>query len=442
MNLNDKEINEGNVSNENKLNKKVAIYTLGCKVNAYESSVMAESFKKAGYEVVDYSEVADVYIVNTCTVTNMSDRKSRQILRRAKELNQNSVLCAVGCYAQVAAEDLAKIQDIDIILGTNDKRQIVSIVEDFMKSHQKQLIVTIVLAERKYVEWGKTAITSKARAEIKVQDGCDRYCSYCIIPYARGPVRSRKKEDVHDEIIEIAKTGIKEIVITGIHISSYGKDLEDKPKLIDLLEYIHKIPGIERIRLGSLEPLIIDEDFVRRLKALPKVCNHFHLSLQSGCDSTLERMNRRYKTEDFRRIVRMLRENIPEVALTTDVIVGFPGETEEEFETTYEFLKEIRFSKMHVFQYSPRKGTKAEKFPNQVDTKIKAMRSARLIELSNQNEEEFAFQYIGKEIEVLFENEHDGHTTNYIEVYSKEEMKPNEIVVKKVKSWENGKVLV
>lgn len=422
--------------------KKVAIYTLGCKVNAYESSVMAELFKNAGYDIVDYKDFADIYIVNTCTVTNMSDRKSRQILRRAKELNENSILCAVGCYAQVAPNELAKIEDIDIILGTNDKRKIVEIVEEFMKSHEKQLIVTNVLDERKYIEWGKTAITSKARAEIKIQDGCDRYCTYCIIPYARGPVRSRSMDDVHDEIVEIAKTGIKEIVITGIHISSYGKDLENKPNLIDLIEYIHRIPRIERIRLGSLEPLIITEDFVNRLKQLPKVCNHFHLSLQSGCDVTLERMNRRYSTDDFRKIVKLLRDNIPEVALTTDIIVGFPGETDEEFETTYQFLKEVNFSKMHVFKYSPRKGTKAEKFPDQIDMKVKDIRSAKLIELSEQNEKAFASQYIEKEIDVLFENEHNGHTTNYIEVYSKDDMKPNTIVKCTAIEFNNSEIIV
>lgn len=422
--------------------KKVAVYTLGCKVNAYESSVMAELFKASGYDVVDYEEFADVYIVNTCTVTNMSDRKSRQILRRAKELNPNAILCAVGCYAQVASADLAKLEEIDIILGTNDKRQIVKIVEEFMQNHKRRIIVNDVLQERKYIEWGQTAITSKARAEIKIQDGCDRYCTYCIIPYARGPVRSRKMEDIHDEIVALSRTDIKEVVITGIHISSYGKDLENKPTLIDLLEYIHQIPGIERIRLGSLEPLIITEDFVCRLKKLSKVCNHFHLSLQSGCDETLKRMNRRYTTDEFRKIVSLLKNHIPEVALTTDVIVGFPGETNEEFETTYEFLKEINFSKMHVFKYSPRKGTKAAGFPNQVDGKIKDERSSKLIELSMKNEEAFASQYLGKEIEVLFENEHDGHTTNYIEVYSKEEQKPNEIVRCMARNWDGEKIIV
>ena len=422
--------------------RKVAFYTLGCKVNQYETNSMMEEFIKAGYEVVDYESFADVYVVNTCTVTNMSDRKSRQILRRAKEINNESVLCAVGCYAQVAKSELEKIDGIDLILGTNDKRNIVCKVEEYMENHKKLTEVSDVMSEREYVEWESIAYTDKARAEVKVEDGCDRYCTYCIIPYARGPVRSRKVEDVCEEIKRIVSTGIKEVVITGIHISSYGKDLPEKPKLIELLEKINDIDGVERIRLGSLEPLIIDDEFVSRIKVLDKVCNHYHLSLQSGCDATLERMNRRYKTEEFREIVRRLRDNIPEVALTTDIIVGFPGETDDEFNQTYNFLNEIKFSKMHVFKYSPRKGTKAEKFPDQVDGNKKEDRSNVLIEMSNKNEEEFAKQYIGKEIEVLFEREHDGHTTNYLEVESEESHIPNEISRVKVKKIENGKLLI
>ena len=422
--------------------RKVAFYTLGCKVNQYETNSMMEEFISAGYEVVDYESFADVYVVNTCTVTNMSDRKSRQILRRAKELNNESVLCAVGCYAQVAKSELEKIDDIDLILGTNDKRNIVQKVEEYSENHKKLTEVSDIMAERKYVEWETVAYTDKARAEVKVEDGCDRYCTYCIIPYARGPVRSRKIEDVCEEVKRIVSTGIKEVVITGIHISSYGKDLPEKPRLIELLEKINDIDGVERIRLGSLEPLIIDDEFVSRIKVLNKVCNHYHLSLQSGCDATLERMNRRYKTGEFREIVKKLRDNIPEVALTTDIIVGFPGETEEEFNQTYNFLNEIKFSKMHVFKYSPRKGTKAENFPNQVDGSIKEERSNALIEMSNKNAENFAEQYLGKEIEVLFEREHDGHTTNYLEVESEEPYVPNEILRLKVKKIENGKLLV
>lgn len=403
---------------------------------------MLELFKENGYESVDFEEKADIYIINTCTVTNMSERKSRQILRRAKELNPKSILCVVGCYAQVAKDELSKMKEIDIVLGTNDRANIVECVENFINSKKKIQEVSDIMAQRKYLEWGGIAYTDKARAEIKVQDGCDRYCTYCLIPYARGPVRSRDLEEVYEEVSKIAESGIKEIVITGIHISSYGKDLNPKLTLIDLLEKIHDVQGIERIRLGSLEPLIITEDFVERLKKLPKICNHFHLSLQSGCNATLERMNRRYTTEDFRKIVSILRKNIPEVALTTDIIVGFPGETEEEFNETYEFLKEIAFSKMHVFKYSPRKGTKAAGFKNQVDGITKSKRSDILIALSDENEENFAKQYIGKEINVLFENETEGHTTNYIKVESKKKIEGAPVILEVVPTeYKNGSLI-
>lgn len=403
---------------------------------------MIELFKENGYESVDFEEKADIYIINTCTVTNMSERKSRQILRRAKELNPNSILCVVGCYAQVAKDELSKMKEIDIVLGTNDRANIVECVENFINSKKKIQEVSDIMAQRKYLEWGGIAYTDKARAEIKVQDGCDRYCTYCLIPYARGPVRSRDLEEVYEEVSKIAESGIKEIVITGIHISSYGKDLNPKLTLIDLLEKTHEVQGIERIRLGSLEPLIITEDFVERLKKLPKICNHFHLSLQSGCNATLERMNRRYTTDDFRKIVSILRKNIPEVALTTDVIVGFPGETEEEFNETYDFLKEIAFSKMHVFKYSPRKGTKAAGFKNQVDGITKNKRSDILIALSDKNEEKFAKQYIGKEINVLFENETEGHTTNYIKVESKKKIEGAPVILKVVPTeYKNGSLI-
>lgn len=403
---------------------------------------MLELFKENGYESVDFEKKADIYIINTCTVTNMSERKSRQILRRAKELNPKSILCVVGCYAQVAKDELSKMKEIDIVLGTNDRANIVECVENFINSKKKIQEVSDIMAQRKYLEWGGIAYTDKARAEIKVQDGCDRYCTYCLIPYARGPVRSRDLEEVYEEVSKIAESGIKEIVITGIHISSYGKDLNPKLTLIDLLEKIHEVQGIERIRLGSLEPLIITEDFVERLKKLPKICNHFHLSLQSGCNATLERMNRRYTTDDFRKIVSILRKNIHEVALTTDVIVGFPGETEEEFNETYDFLKEIAFSKMHVFKYSPRKGTKAAGFKNQVDGITKNKRSDILIALSDKNEEKFAKQYIGKEINVLFENETEGHTTNYIKVESKKKIEGAPVILKVVPTeYKNGSLI-
>ena len=407
---------------------KVALYTLGCKVNQYESNVIEDEFRNNGYEVVDFSSYADAYIINTCTVTAMGDKKSRQILRRAKQINPNSIVCAIGCYAQVAKEELEKIDEIDIVLGTIEKAKTFEIVDEYIKnkSNTKIVLSENIMKLMPYCEYNGVAYTKHVRAEIKIQDGCDRFCSYCIIPYARGPVRSRLPEDIKREVLLLVAKGIKEIVLTGIHISSYGKDFKDnknsdepydfKYGLIDLLEELNEIEGVERIRLGSLEPRIITNNFISRLTKLNKICNHFHLSLQSGCNDTLARMNRKYSTEEFIKIVELIRKNIPEVALTTDVIVGFPGETNEEFNHTVEFLKEIKFSKMHVFKYSKRRGTPASLMPNQVPEDIKEQRSNILIEMSSQNENEFASQYIGKEVEVLFENNHEGHTTNYIKV--------------------------
>ncbi len=409
--------------------KKVAFITLGCKVNQYETNAMAQEFIEKGYEVVEHTEVADIYVINTCTVTNMSDRKSRQMLRRVKELNENAIIVACGCYAQVAKSELEKIEEVDLILGNNEKKNIVEFVEEFERTNKKELKIEDVMYQKEFVEFGDVVYTEKTRAVIKVQDGCDRFCSYCIIPYARGRVRSRKPEKIISEIKKIAEEGIKEVVITGIHIASYGKDFKNENyRLIDLLEEINKIDGIERIRLGSLEPLLITEEFVSRLVKLEKICHHFHLSLQSGCDETLKRMNRRYTTEEFRNIVNLLRENYKDVNLTTDIIVGFPQETEEEFNKTYEFLKEIKFYKMHVFKYSQRKGTKAAVMKGQVDGNKKEERSQKLIELSNKNEKEYNENYVGKEVEILWEEEKDafyrGHTKNYILAFC--EVKDNE----------------
>ena len=342
------------------MKKRVAFCTLGCKVNQYETNAMIEQFINKGYEIVEFEEKADIYIINTCTVTNMADRKSRQMLRRVKEINKDAILVACGCYAQVAKEELEKIPEIDLIYGTNEKNKIAEYIEEYINSNEKNKeIVTDVMYQNEFLDFGTTLYTEKTRAVIKVQDGCDRFCSYCIIPYARGHVRSRKMESVIEEITEIALRGIKEVVITGIHVASYGKDFKEKIGLIDLLEEINKIDGIERIRLGSIEPTIITEEFLNRLTKLEKICDHFHLSLQSGCDETLKRMNRRYTTEEFKESTKLLKNAYQNVALTTDIIVGFPGETDEEFEKTYEFLKDIDFYKMHIFKYSPRKGTKA-----------------------------------------------------------------------------------
>ena len=407
----------------------VKLLTLGCKVNQYETNAMAQKFLEKGYKVIEEyeqnGEKPDICIINTCTVTNMSDRKSRQMLRREKENNKNVIVVAVGCYAQVAKNELNKIPEIDLVLGNNEKVDIVKYVEDYINENENNIEIEDVMQSRLFSDFGDITFTEKTRAVVKIQDGCDRFCSYCIIPYARGRVRSRKPESIISEITKIAEKDIKEVVITGIHIASYGKDFKEEYKLIDLLEEINKIDGIERIRLGSIEPLLITDEFVERLKKLDKICHHFHLSLQSGCDETLKRMNRRYTTEQFREIVKRLRNAYNDVNLTTDIIVGFPGETEEEFEKTYHFLDEIKFYKMHVFKYSQRKGTKAAVMQNQIPGDIKELRSRRLIELSNKNEFEINQKYIGKKVEVLFEEEKEGifkgHTANYILVYCKDE---------------------
>ena len=398
---------------------------------------MIQKFINHNYEIVDFEKFADIYVINTCTVTNMSDKKSRQIIRRAKHKNENAILVVVGCYAQVAKEKLEKIDEVDIVLGNNEKENIVELVENYEKN-----IVTDVMGQKEFVEFGATTYTEKTRAVIKVQDGCDRFCSYCIIPYARGRVRSRRIENVVDEISQIAQNGIKEVVITGIHIASYGKDFKDGTSLIDLLEAINKIDGIERIRLGSLEPTIITEEFLDRLAKLEKICDHFHLSLQSGCDETLKRMNRKYTTEEFETIVNLLRKTYPEVALTTDIIVGFPAETEEEFNKTYEFLSKIKFMKMHVFKYSQRDGTKAAIMKEQIDGNIKEERSNKLIELSDKNEKEFIEKCIGKKVDVLFEQvveEYiEGHTKNYMLVkVPKDENLENKIRTVKIMKVDN-----
>lgn len=420
------------------MSKVVRFITLGCKVNQYETNAMAQKFLERGYQIIE--EITpenedikpDICIINTCTVTNMSDRKSRQMLRRMKEKNSATIVVAVGCYAQVAKEELAKIPEIDLVLGNNEKVEIVRHVEEYLNNHIDNVELDDVMYSKEFSDFGDVTYTEKTRAVIKIQDGCDRFCSYCIIPYARGRVRSRKPESIISEITQIASKGIKEVVITGIHIASYGKDFamskDDKFKnyrLIDLLEEINQIQGIQRIRLGSIEPLLITEEFVERLKKLEKICHHFHLSLQSGCDETLKRMNRRYTTEQFKEIVNLLRDAYEDVNLTTDIIVGFPGETDEEFSKTYQFLDEIKFYKMHVFKYSPRKGTKAAVMPNQISGDIKEERSRKLIEVSDKNEIEYNKSYIGKNVEVLFEEEkngmYKGHTQNYIMVYCKSE---------------------
>lgn len=413
------------------MKKTVSFYTLGCKVNQYETNAMEQQFIKNNYEIVENTQKADIYIINTCTVTNMAERKSRQMLRRVKEINPSAVLVVCGCYAQVAKNELEQIPEIDIILGINEKNEIVQIVENYMEKmaekdkRSQEAEIDDVSKQKEFLDFGDVTYTEKNRAVVKVQDGCNMFCSYCIIPYARGRIRSRKIESVVSEIEKIANEDIKEVVITGIHVASYGKDFDNentskKIRLIDLLEAINKIDGIDRIRLSSLEPTIVDEEFATRLSKLDKICDHFHLSLQSGCDETLKRMNRKYTTQIYRDAVATLRKYYPEASFTTDVIVGFPGETDEEFAKTYEFLKEIDFYRLHVFKYSPRRGTVAEKMPNQIDGNKKEERSNKLIELSNSTENKHNQSYIGKTVKVLFEEFEDGffkgHTTNYMMV--------------------------
>lgn len=413
------------------MKKTVSFYTLGCKVNQYETNAMEQQFIKNNYEIVENTQKADIYVINTCTVTNMAERKSRQMLRRVKEINPSAVLVVCGCYAQVAKNELEQIPEIDIILGINEKNEIVQIVENYMEKmaekdkRSQEAEIDDVSKQKEFLDFGDVTYTEKNRAVVKVQDGCNMFCSYCIIPYARGRIRSRKIESVVSEIKKIAKEEIKEVVITGIHVASYGKDFDNentskKIRLIDLLEAINKIDGIDRIRLSSLEPTIVDEEFATRLSKLDKICDHFHLSLQSGCDETLKRMNRKYTTQIYRDAVATLRKYYPEASFTTDVIVGFPGETDEEFAKTYEFLKEIDFYRLHVFKYSPRRGTVAEKMPNQIDGNKKEERSNKLIELSNSTENKHNQSYVGKTVKVLFEEFEDGffkgHTTNYMMV--------------------------
>ena len=425
--------------------RKVAFCTLGCKVNQYETNAMIEQFLKLGYEIVNFEDKADVYIINTCTVTNMADRKSRQMLRKVKEINPNGIVVACGCYVQVGREELKKIPEIDLVYGTNEKNMIAEYVDEYVTDKNSdnavKELVTDVMYQKEFLDFGTTKYTEKTRAVIKVQDGCDRFCTYCIIPYARGHVRSRKIESIVKEIKDIAEEGIKEVVITGIHIASYGKDFKEDIGLIDLIEEINKIDKIKRIRLGSIEPKLISKEFIDRLSKLEKVCDHFHLSLQSGCNETLKRMNRRYTVEEFKQGVNIIRNTYPNASLTTDIIVGFPGETDEEFEKTYEFLKEIDFYKMHIFKYSQRKGTKAAVMPNQIDAKVKEQRSRRLIELSNENEKRHNKEYIGKVLEVLFEEKEQeyikGHTTNYMVVKAPYKEVENKIEKVKIESVEN-----
>ena len=402
---------------------KVAFSTLGCRVNVYESEAMTEKFIREGYEVVDFSEVADVYVINTCTVTNMGDKKSRQVIGRARRLNKDAIIAVVGCYSQIAPKEVGAIEGVDVVLGTRNKGEIVYWVNRHLD--EKVQIVQVadnIIKNNVFEDLNIEEFKDKTRAFLKVQDGCNRFCSYCLIPYARGGVCSKKPDKIEEEVKKLAAHGFKEIILSGIHTASYGVDLDGNVTLVDVLERIEKIEGIERVRIGSIDPNFFTEDVKNRIVNLKKLCPHFHLSLQSGSDRTLKRMNRRYSAKEYEDIVTMLREAFANTSITTDVIVGFPGETEEEFKETYEFLKRVKLSKTHIFKFSPRKGTRAATMDNQLDGNIKEERSKALIELNSKNEKEFMGRFLDIETDVLFEEEtsekgfYSGYTRNYVRV--------------------------
>ena len=400
--------------------KKVALHNLGCKVNAYETDAMQQMLEQNGFEIIPFAPGADYYIINTCTVTNIADRKSRQMLHKAKKMNPNAIVAAVGCYAQAAKEELEKDEAIDLIIGNNKKKDLITILQEFENNKEEGEFVIDVNHAGDYEELSIDRTAEHTRAYIKVQDGCNQFCSYCIIPYARGRVRSRSMDDVVKEVMGLAKNGYQEVVLTGIHLSSYGIDLN--VTLLDLIVKIHDIKGICRIRLGSLEPRIISEEFVKTISKLPKICPHFHLSLQSGCNETLQRMNRKYTAEEYLRKCELLRKHFDHPALTTDVIVGFPGETEEEFAASKAFLEKVEFYETHIFKYSKRKGTRAAQMEGQVSDDIKTKRSNILLDLNKKNKRKFEESYCGRKVEVLFEEKlkldqksyYVGHTKEYV----------------------------
>jgi len=402
--------------------KKVAFYTLGCKVNQYETEAISGLFEKEGYDVVDFNDKADVYVINTCTVTGLSARKSRQIIRRAKTVNKDAIVAVVGCYSQTAPEEVGSIPEVNLVIGTKDRHKIVDYVRQVEKESCKLNIVENIMKARDFEELKVDSYKEHTRAFLKIQEGCSQFCAYCIIPYARGPVRSREPQNVVEEVKKLADSGFKEIVLTGIHLASYGRDIEGM-SLLRIIEMIHGIEGIERIRLGSIEPTTITNEFIMAVKSLGKLCPHYHVSLQSGCDETLKRMNRKYTADEYMKVVGLLRSSIGDVALTTDIMVGFPGETDEEFEQTYRFADKVSFARIHVFKYSARKGTPAAEFENQVSPEVKEERSARLLGLSRQKTLEFNKKHTGRIVPVLFEQESksmngfiEGLTSNYISV--------------------------
>jgi threonylcarbamoyladenosine tRNA methylthiotransferase MtaB len=403
--------------------KKAALHNLGCKVNAYETEAMQHLLEEAGYEIVPFTQKADVYVINTCSVTNMADRKSRQMLHKAKKNNPDSIVVAAGCYVQTSEKEVLNDLSVDIVIGNDRKHDLVRLLEEYSLDSVNDTVDDINDGKHDFEELFIDQTKEHTRAFIKVQDGCNQFCSYCIIPYARGRVRSRRFENVIAEVERLAANGFKEIVLTGIHLSSYGVDFEEATGLLELIQAVNAVKGIERIRLGSLEPKIVTEHFASELSKLDKICPHFHLSLQSGCDATLKRMNRKYTTKEYERGCELLRKYFVHPAITTDVIVGFPGETEEEFEQTEAYLKHIHFYEMHIFKYSKRKGTRAAVMPDQIDEQIKAARSEKLIALGHDMSKEFRKFYIGKNEEVLFEEKAVIGDKEYFVGYTKEYVK-------------------
>lgn len=420
-------------------NKVISTLTLGCKVNQYETEAIEKLFADRGYIITD-DEKADIYLINTCTVTSLSDKKSRQYIRRAKKINPEAIVVVAGCYSQVSPEEVSKIPEVDIIIGTSEKNKVVDLCEEFLEERERINIVQNIMEVDEYEEIGFEGVNEKTRAFLKIQDGCNQYCSYCIIPYARGKIRSRGIENILEEVESLVERGFKEVVLTGIHVASYGKDLKKDISLIDVIEKIAEVEGVERIRLSSIEPNVITDEFLDRYSKIKKACNHFHLSLQSGSSTVLKRMNRKYSAEEYYESVLKLKDKIADIALTTDVIVGFPGETDQEFKETYDFVKKVGFSRIHVFQYSPRQGTPAAKYKDQINGNIKSERSKKLIELGDMLTVEFNNQFIGKELDVLFEEENhknpeyiEGYTTNYIRVAVKGDIDNLENQIERVK---------
>lgn len=406
--------------------KKVALHNLGCKVNTYETDAMAQSLRENGYEIMPFVEGADVYIINTCSVTNIADRKSRQMLHRAKKLNPDAIVVATGCYVQTAGKEALMEQNIDLVVGNNNKSHIVEILNEYFESNKKRMIIDDLSHETNYEDMSMTTVTEHTRAFIKIQDGCNQFCTYCIIPYARGRIRSRDLSDMISEVSKLAQNGFKEIVLTGIHLSSYGKEKSREGQnlsLIDAIKQVAQIEGIERVRLGSLEPMIITEDFLTQLCDIKEFCPHFHLSLQSGCEETLKRMNRHYTPQMYLERCNLIRKYFKNPAITTDVIVGFPGETDEEFEDCREFLEKVQFSEMHVFKYSKRHGTIAAKMENQVDDNIKAKRSDILIALGDVMNKKYKDLFLGDWEEILIEEKINYNGKEYQVGYTKEYVK-------------------